>query len=218
MLQMDGRDMKSHHGAEVKLKLGEVGAMTQRHHSRVVWPGAKLGEYHLALLRQEELHAPKTVTSERLGHLVGHVLRLREGLIAYMERHPALTIVAALLHVAYRRAEEGWRVLLGHGKQGELRIKVYEFLYYHLLHVATTLLHGIAKSLLQLVIVVYVALSMARRRHQRLYHTGEAYLVSGTFELVESLGIEILGRAQAQLLGGEVAYGAAVHGVVYRTR
>ena len=58
---------------------------------------------------------------------------------------------------------------------------------------------------------------MSAARHQGFHHTGEANLVGSPLELVESLGIEIPGRAQPQLTAGQVADGAAVHVVVYGT-
>ena len=64
---------------------------------------------------------------------------------------------------------------------------------------------------------MYIALSVTTRRHKRLHHTWEADFVSGTFKLVEGLGIEILCCAQSKLARGEVANGSPVHGEVHRT-
>ena len=62
---------------------------------------------------------------------------------------------------------------------------------------------------------MHIALSVSARRHQRLDHTGETYLVGGTPEFVIRLGVEIFRRAQPQFLGGKVANGTAVHGIVH---
>ena len=81
MLQMDGRDRQSHHGTEVQFKLTEVRGMSERDHTSVMRTGRELGEDHLALFRQEELHTPDTGTCQGLRHLISHALRLFQGLI-----------------------------------------------------------------------------------------------------------------------------------------
>ena len=113
-----------------------------------------------------------------------------------------------------RTEERGPAVLLGDGEQRELRLEVDELLDDDLLHVAARTLHGLFESLFQLIIVVHIALTVTGGRHQGLDDTGETDFVGSSLELVEGLGIEILRRAQSQLLGGQVADGTAVHGVV----
>ena len=189
--------------------------MSQRYHSCVVRTWRKFAEDDLALLGQEELNAPDAISGQGFRYLVGHRLCLFQGLIANLIRLPRLTIVATLLHVADRRAEQCWPpVLLGDGEEGELRVEIDELLDNHLLHVATTALHCLAESLLQLTVVVDVALAVATRRHQRLHHAGETNLVGSLLEFLERLGVEILGRTQAQLFRGQVADSPTVHGVV----
>ena len=160
MLKMDGRDVQPHHSTEVKLKLAEIGAMTQRHHTRVVRTGTELREDDLALFGEEELHAPDAVACQGLRHLSSDVLCLLQRLVADGVGHPTLAIVAAFLNVADRRAEDRWPMFLGNSQQSELRLEVDELLDDHLLHIAATLFHGITESFFQLIVVVDIALSM----------------------------------------------------------
>ena len=88
MLQMDGGDGQTHHGAEMELKLTEVRGVTEGHHTRVVRTRTELREDHLALFGEEELHAPDTGTCQGLRHLVGHHLGLFQGLVADLIRLP----------------------------------------------------------------------------------------------------------------------------------
>ena len=55
---------------------------------------------------------------------------------------------------------------------------------------------------------------MTAGTHQWLHYAWEADLVGCVLKLLEGLGIEILGCAQSQFLGCQVADGTAVHGVV----
>ena len=143
------------------------------------------------------------------------MLGLAQRLLRNGVRHPTLAVVATLLHMTNGRAEERGTVFLGYGEQGELRIEVDKFLDDNFLHIAAAIFHGLAEGFAQLVVVMDIALSVARRRHQGLHHTGEPDLVGSTLKLIKRLGIEILSRAQSQLLGGKVANGATVHGVVH---
>ena len=56
---------------------------------------------------------------------------------------------------------------------------------------------------------------MAAAGHEGLHDAGESDVADGLAELVVGLGVVVLGRAQSQLLGGQVAYGAPVHGEVH---
>ena len=58
---------------------------------------------------------------------------------------------------------------------------------------------------------------MTAGTHQWLYYAWETNLIGCVLELLESLCIEILGCAQTQFLGSQVADGTAVHGVVHGT-
>ena len=120
VLQVDAGDRQAHHGTEVKLKLREVGGMTECHHTCIVWTRTQLGEDDLALFGQEELYAPKTSARQSLGHLAGDVLGLLQGCLWKLEWLPALTVVAALLYVSDRWAEEGRTVFLCDGEEREL--------------------------------------------------------------------------------------------------
>ena len=89
------------------------------------------------------------------------MLSLLQSLFRNLEWLPTLAVVAALLYVAYRWTEEGRTVFLGDSEQGELRIEVDKFLDDYFLHVATTFFHCLLVSLLQFIIVVNIALTMA---------------------------------------------------------
>ena len=120
VLQVDSGDRQAHHGTEVELKLAQIGGVTEGYHTRIVWTRTQFREDHLALLAQEELYTPETCTCQCLGHFAGNVLSLLQSLLWEVEWLPALTVVAALLYVADRWAEEGRTILLGYGEQGEL--------------------------------------------------------------------------------------------------
>ena len=158
---MDSGDRQAHHGTEVELKLAQVGGVTEGYHTCIMWTRTQLREDNLALLAQEELYAPETGTCQCLGYFAGNVLSLLQSLLWNLEWLPALAVVAALLYVADRWTEEGRTVFLGDGEQGELRIEVDKFLDDYFLHVATTFFHCLLVSLLQFIIVVNIALTMA---------------------------------------------------------
>ena len=105
-------------------------------------------------------------------------------------------------------------MLLGNGKKRELRIEVDKLLDNNFLHIATRALHRLLESLFQFALIVHIALTMTRGRHQGLHHTGEANLVGSLLKLVIGLGIEVLSCAQPQLLGSEVTDGTTIHGIV----
>ena len=119
--------------------------------------------------------------------------------------------------MADRWTEEGRTVFLGDGEQGKLRIEVDKFLDDYFLHVATTFFHCFLVSLLQFIIVVNIALTMTAGAHQWFHYAWETDFIGSVLKLLEGLGIEILGGAQTQFLGGKVADGTAVHGVVHGT-
>ena len=110
---------------------------------------------------QEELYAPKTSSRQSLGHVAGEVLSRLQSLRWRLEWLPTLAVVATLLYVADRWTEEGRTVFLGDGEEGELRIEVEKFLDDYFLHVARTFFHCLTVSLLQFIIVVNLALTMA---------------------------------------------------------
>ena len=112
------------------------------------------------------------------------------------ERLPALSVVAAFLHVADRRAEQGGTVLLCHGEQRELTVEMYELLDDYLLHVAAAAFHGCVESHLQFIGALHDALSVARRRHQRLYYDGKPISFERLFDY-ESNGIQVVPSAKA---------------------
>ena len=91
VLQVDSGDRQAHHGTEVELKLA-----------------------------QEELYAPEPSTGQRLGYFAGNMFSLLQSLLRKLEWLPTLTVVATLLYVSDRWAEEGRAILLGYGEEGEL--------------------------------------------------------------------------------------------------
>ena len=119
VLQMDSGDRQAHHGTEVELKLAQIGSVTESNHTCIVWTRTQLREDNLSLLAQEELYAPEAGTGQSLGHFACDVLSLLQSLLWKLEWLPALTVVAALLYVSDRWAEEGRAILLGYGEEGE---------------------------------------------------------------------------------------------------
>ena len=120
VLQMDSGDRQAHHGTEMELKLAQVGGVTESNHTCIVWTRTQLGEDDLTLLAQEELYTPETSTGQRLSYFAGNVLSLLQSLLWKLEWLPTLAVVAALLYVSDRWAEEGRTILLGYGEEGEL--------------------------------------------------------------------------------------------------
>ena len=116
---MDSGDRQAHHGTEVELKLAQIGGVTESNHTCIVWTRTQLREDYLTLLAQEELYTPETSTGQRLGNFAGDVLSLLQSLLWKLEWLPALAVIAALLYVSDRWAEEGRTILLGYGEQGE---------------------------------------------------------------------------------------------------
>ena len=157
----------------MELKLVQVQGVSQGHHSCVVRTRREFGEYHFTLFRKEEFHSPDAGAGESRSDLCCHVFSLFQFVGRQTERLPALSVVAAFLHVADRRAEQGGTVLLCHGEQRELTVEMYELLDDYLLHVASAAFHGCVESHLQFIGAIHDALSVARRRHQRLYYAWE---------------------------------------------
>ena len=89
------------------------------------------------------------------------MLRLLQRVVADLIWLPTLAVVAFLLNVANRRTEQCRSFLLCDCQQGELRVEVDELLNDYLLHVATAAFHCLAESLLQFVVVMYIALSVS---------------------------------------------------------
>ena len=163
MLKMNCGYRHSHYGTEMQLKLTQVGGMSECYHTSIMRTWTQLAKDNLALLGQEELNAPDTSTSKGLSYLIGHYLCLLQSLIAYLIWLPRLTVVACLLYVSDWRTEQcGPTILLCNGEQGKLRIKVDKLLDDYLFHIATTTFHSLLKGLLQLVVVVYIALTVTR--------------------------------------------------------
>ena len=134
--------------------------MAQCHHARIMRPRAQLREDDLTLFGQEELDTPNAITCQRLGYLICHVLCLFQSLVGNLIRHPTLTIVATLLYMSDRRAENSWSILLGDGQQSKLTLEVDKLLNNDLFDVATSFLHGVTEGFFQLFIIVDIALAM----------------------------------------------------------
>ena len=163
MLKLYSGDGQTQYGAQMKLKLAQVGGVGECHHARVVGARTEFREDDFALAGEEELHSPDAVARQCLGHCIGHALCLAECCIADGVWLPRLAVVAAALYVAYGWAEQRGAVLLSDCQQGELALEVDKLLDYHLLHVAAAALHSLVEGCAQLLSVVYVALSVAAR-------------------------------------------------------
>ena len=94
----------------------ELDSVIERYLKRWEINGAQL-----VITRNDSLlYAPETSTGQRLGYFAGDVLSLLQSLLWKLEWLPTLTVVAALLYVSDRWAEEGRTILLGYGEEGEL--------------------------------------------------------------------------------------------------
>ena len=167
-------------------------------------------------MAQEELYTPKTGTAQSAGDLFGHILCVFQHLRSDGCRLEAFTVVAALLNVADRLAEQRRTVFLSYGKQGDLAVERNELLHDHFLQVATGTLTGAIPGLGQFVGTVYLALTVTGRAHQRLDDTGEADFCCSSAEFLIIVGIAVVGCFQSQFRMSQFADFLAVHGVVYR--
>ena len=128
-----------------------------------------------------------------------------------LRRLETLAVVAALLHVTDRRAEERRAVLLRDGQQRDLAVEADELLDDQFADVAPRALATVVPGSLHLVGRTDHRLALARRRHQRLDHARVADPVGRLAKLLERPGVEVAGRLQSQLLGSQVADRLAVH-------
>ena len=210
-LEGDRRNGNPQHGAQVQFELIEVLRPGQRHHARVVRPGRQLGEIDPVVAAQKELHAPQSGPGEGFGDGGGHALRLGEVFGCDHGRLETLAVVAALLHMADRRAEKRRAVLLGDGQQRDLAVEADELLDDQFADVAARPFAAVMPGAFQLVGTLDQRLPLARRGHQRLDHAGEADFRGGLAQFAERCGVEIPRRLQPQFLRREVADGLAVH-------
>src|SRR5690606_4376918 len=98
----------------------------QGHQTGVVRPRRDLAEPDLVALH-EQLDTEHTPAAEIVGDGAGDALRFRQRLWRHGRRQPALAVVAGLLPVADRVAEQG-SVAVAHRQQGDLVIEVDEAL------------------------------------------------------------------------------------------
>ena len=124
---------------------------------------------------------------------------------------PAALVIAPLLDVANRRAEQGWTVLLAHGQQGDFLLEPQEFLHDHQTGAAARTFGGGGPGLLQFLGVSGHALAFAGGAHHRLHHHRPAQRFSCAAQLFCRAGIAIAGCAQAQFAGGQIADAIAIH-------
>ncbi len=89
----------------MQFELIEVLRPGQRHHARIVRARRKFGEINPVFVAQEEFHAPQPGTGQGFGDGGRHALRLGEVFGCHVGRLETLAVVAALLHMADRRAE-----------------------------------------------------------------------------------------------------------------
>ena len=195
----------------MEFELVEILRSGQRHHARIVRTGRQFGEIDPVVVAQEKFHAPQPGAGERFGDGRSHALRLGEVFGSDLGRLEALAVVAALLHMADRRAEQRRAVLLGNGQQRDFAVETDELLDDQFADVAARTFAAVAPCLFQLFGSLHHRLTFARGGHQRFHHAGEADLSGGLLQLLERRGIEITGGFQSQFLGRQVADGLAVH-------
>ena len=116
-----------------------------------MWTRAQFREIHAVLVAEEELHAPDAGPGEGSRHLGCYFLCLAELFVADGSRLIALAVIAALLYMSDRWAEECLAVLLCHGKQCDFSVEMDELLHDDLLDVATRAFGGEVPGLLQFV-------------------------------------------------------------------
>src|SRR5262249_53364168 len=130
---------------------------------------------------------------------------------------PAFAIIASLLTVADRRAEDH-AVLRRHGKKGDLAVELDELLDDHTRAVAPHIRDRIVPGLADLLGILCSALAVARARHHRLDYAGEADLVSRKKRFLAALGKPVSGGDEAKLVCREIADSVAVHRQLHRPR
>ena len=130
----------------------------------------------------------------------------------------ALAVVAALLDMADRRAEERGAVLLRDGEQRDLAVEGDELLDDEFADVAAAAAAPVFPGVFQFVGGAHQRLPFARGGHQRLDDARETDPRGGGFQLVERPGVKVLCGFQPQLFGGQVADRLAVHREVDCTR
>ena len=89
-----------------------------------------------------------------------------------------------------------------------------ELLDDNLLNVAATAFHCVVERLLEVGFAAHDALSVTRRRHERLDYARETNLLRVFAQLLECSGVEVFSCAQTEFLCSEVANSLAVHRVV----
>lgn len=210
------RDGQPQHGAQMKLKLVQVQRAGERYHARVVGPRGQFGEVDAILVAHEELDAPYPVARERGSDLAGHTAGFPEVFLTHDGRLPALAIVAVLLHMAHRRAEERGAVFLCDGELRDLVVEVDKLLHDDLHDITAGALAGLLPHLGDLVHTPQQALPVAGGRHEGLDDAGQTYLLHGPAHLLGGAGVAVARRLEAELLCGQFANSFAIHGVVDR--
>ena len=169
------------------------------------------------LVAQEEFHAPQPGARQRPGHGRRHALRFLQVLGSDPRGLETLAVVAALLHVADRRAEKGGAVPLRHGEQRDFAVEADELLDDQLAYVSPRTLASVTPCVLHVAGAFDDRLPLARGGHQRLDDARIADSVGRIAQLVERPGIEVPCGAQPQLFRCEVADRLAVHREIHRT-
>ena len=117
--------------------------------------------------------------------------------------------------MADRRAEKRRAVLLGDGQQRDLAVEADELLDDQFADVAARALAAVVPGVLELLGPLDQRLPLARGGHQRLDNARIADLCGRVAQLLVAFGVEIAGRLQPQLPGGQVADRLAVHREVH---
>src|SRR5947209_14448917 len=160
------------------MELELVGELrNKRDHAGVVRPRRKFGEDRL-ITAHEELDAENAVAAKRFDDLPRLVAGGMQRLAWNVRRLPALAIVAELLAMTDRCAEDD-AVARRHRQQGDLAVEVDEFLDDHPRTVAAHVGDGIVPGSVYVLCRLDRALSLARARHDRLHDAWESHFHRG---------------------------------------
>ena len=201
----------------MQLKLVQVLCIGQCNHSCIVWTRRQFREINSVFVAQEEFYSPQAITCQRTSHLLCHLLSLSQMFRCDMSRLETFTVVTTFLHVSDRRTEQSRTILLCHGQQGNLTVKVNKLFYNEFLNIPTASAASVFPRILQVFLTLGYRLSLTRRRHQRFDDTRIANLSGSFLQFFIRRSVKILCRLQSQFLRCQITDSLTVHRKIHRT-